>query len=188
MAIAIITSWFFDRLSLSKFQGGLESFTFHWKSEKEWEYKSGLKRRWSRSRLRWIQYPVSTTISTKKCTTWTKPCESSIFVTCKYLETPDWCQGWEYLWPLWRTDDDLHLQQKQPSVLRNGSGLAPRTSKLTRPEGTSSCASPLTTKSTPCHLMFVNTNFSGARPLPLQPWHHSSASLEEGALQNNNKN
>ena len=28
-------------------------------------------------------------------------------------------------------------QQKQPSVLRNGSGLDPRTSKLARPEGTS---------------------------------------------------
>ena len=44
-------------------------------------------------------------------------------------------------------DDDLHLQQKQPSILWNGSGLAPRTSKLTGSEGTS-FNSPLKTTST----------------------------------------
>ena len=54
----------------------------------------------------------------------------------------------EIICDLWRTDDDLHLQQKQPSVLRNGSGLTSRTSKLARPEGTS-FASPLTTTSNP---------------------------------------
>ena len=89
----------------------------------------------------------------------------------------------ESICDLWRTDDDLHLQQKQPFVLRNGSGLPPRTSKLARPEGTS-FDSPLTTTSNPCQ-WFVNinpSNFAGARPFPLQPWHHSPASFEEGGL------
>ena len=91
-----------------------------------------------------------------------------------------------------RTDDDLHLQQKQPSVLRNGSGLDPRTSKLARPEGTSS-HSPLTTTSTLCQWLINNyrldvninpSNFSGPRPFQIQPWHHSPASFEEGGLSN----
>ena len=77
------------------------------------ENTTGLKPRWSRSRLRWIQYPVSTTISTKKCTMWTKLCEwvricFTFYILPQLMRGRQMPQnislhlrrGWKYLW-LW---------------------------------------------------------------------------------------